>query len=354
MWGGLQSRRNKTIATGYLESVKNLQKSCSHRRLGLIPDGVVTCGVEVSPSVAAIAEHFNLPGVPIEVAEVTTNKEKRSRKLRASGVLIPKFEALHRKVLPNLSFPFVVKPSDSSGSRGVRQVRTLEDFDEAYTEAKDLSTDGVVICEELLAGVEVSIEGFVDQGVLTVTGVAERHFLAHEDSFPYFLEWGGTMPPYFSKDLIQKCCNAFKEGVDALGIKNGPTKGDLLISAENDVYILEITSRTSPGFAADMQPLQSGVEPLKALLMWAVGNEFKPYLTPKFSRGVAHRYLLHTPGTVTRLSGLGYLTEQPGVERVLQLKDVQIGDRLGEVSYMNRISRNYGSRQSIYRPHTLS
>ena len=118
-----------------------------------------------------------------------------------------------------------------------------------------------------------------------ITGIAERHFLDINETFPEFIEYGGTMPPTFSESLIEECKKVFTSAIKALNINCGPSKGDLIIK-DGKVYVLEITSRTSPGFASEMQPLNSGIEPLRVLIQWATGNFVSAKnLLPKFNRG---------------------------------------------------------------------
>ena len=84
--------------------------------------------------------------------------------------------------MPNLKFPFVIKPSDSSGSRGVRQVQNEEEFSVAFEIASSISSDGEVIAESFETGIEISIEGFIINKKMVVTGIAERKFAPIEDS----------------------------------------------------------------------------------------------------------------------------------------------------------------------------
>ena len=127
--------------------------------------GVITYGVDISPVVSKIAREFNLTGIPVVVAHNTTNKCARSRELSLNGIPIPAFEVIKGfSNSPPFDFPFVIKSSDNSGSRGVRMVRSLDEWLPSYNEALNNSGDGLVIAEELLIGTEISIEGFVVDG----------------------------------------------------------------------------------------------------------------------------------------------------------------------------------------------
>lgn len=299
--------------------------------------GVITCGVEVSPQVSKIADYFGLIGIPANVAHNTTHKGARLRKLKEANVPVPEFEILSKPNLPNLPFPFVIKPSDSSGSRGVCQVKDEHEFLSAFYEAISISSDEEIIAESFESGTEISIEGFVLDEEMIVTGIAERHFYPPEETYPEFLEYGGTMPPSFSKQYIEEAKKVFANATAALGIKEGPSKGDLILTQEG-VKVLEITSRTSPGFAAEMQPLASGTSVLEALILWATGSPVpREVLEPKWNKAVAHRYYQHKPGKVLNISGLDELAEKPGVEYIMHLNQVKKGDVLDVMNYMNRI-----------------
>ena len=299
--------------------------------------GVITCGVEVSPQVSKISEHFGLIGIPAKVAHNTTHKGLRLEKLREGNIPIPKFERLIEAKLPNLPFPFVIKPSDSSGSRGVRQVKDEHEFLLAFHEAISISSDNEVIAESFESGTEISIEGFVLDEEMIVTGIAERHFYSPKETYPEFLEYGGTMPPSFSQQYIEEARKVFADATRALGIKEGPSKGDLILTEEG-IKVLEITSRTSPGFAAEMQPLASGTMVLEALILWATGSTVpRKILEPKWNKAVAHRYYRHKAGKVLNVYGLNELAQKPGVEYIMQLNQVNKGDVLDTMNYMNRI-----------------
>ncbi len=321
-----------------LASVKDANECINKlEAMNLKFSGVITCGVEVSPQVSKIASYFGLKGIPEEVALKTTHKGLRSTCLEQANIPIPKFFRLNEPILPDIEFPFVIKPSDSSGSRGVRLVKSEEEFLSAFKNAASISSDGEVIAEFFEVGTEINIEGFIIDEKMTVTGIAERHFYPIEETYPEFLEYGGTIPPSFSEDYIEEAKKVFLNATQALGIKEGPCKGDLILTSEG-VKVLEITSRSSPAFAAESQPLASGVSVLEALILWAinvpVSNEL---LQPKWNKAIAHRYFKHDAGKVLSINGLEKLKEQPGVKFVLVLNKVKVGDVLEPVNYMNRL-----------------
>ena len=168
-----------------IASVKN-EKECieSLYKSGLKFSGVMTYGVEVSPIVASIAQEFNLISVSPEVALKTTNKYFRSSCLQKANIPIPNFELLRNKNDLSMNPPFIIKPTDNSGARGVQLVKTIQEFDTAFEEALSFSGDGNVIVEDYLIGDELSIEGFVVNGNVYTNVVTDRNFVRDGSTYP--------------------------------------------------------------------------------------------------------------------------------------------------------------------------
>ena len=77
---------------------------------------------------------------------------------------------------------------------------------------------------------------------------------------------------------------------------------------------------------------------LEALILWATGSTVpRKILEPKWNKAVAHRYYRHKAGKVLNVYGLNELAQKPGVEYIMQLNQVNKGDVLDTMNYMNRI-----------------
>ena len=127
-------------------------------------DGVMTLATDMPMrTVAAIAEARGLPGVSAETALKATDKSVMREALRAASVPIPVFYRAENRgaffsAAGRMSGPFMVKPADSSGSRGITRVADKACAEEAYEYARKYSRNGVVLVEECMVGPEVSVE----------------------------------------------------------------------------------------------------------------------------------------------------------------------------------------------------
>ena len=88
-------------------------------------DGIMTLATDMPMrSVAAVAKEMNLVGIDADTALKATNKAEMRKALQEGGVPIPKFykvgnEEEYMEAVKNFTIPFIVKPADSSGSRGI-------------------------------------------------------------------------------------------------------------------------------------------------------------------------------------------------------------------------------------------
>src|SRR5688500_5461390 len=95
-------------------------------------DGIATFASDVAvPTVGYVNDRLGLPGISGSAATVMTMKHHFRAFLKSAGLDHPNFfigscfEELEEG-LKTLTFPVIVKPVDTSGSRGVTRVEALE------------------------------------------------------------------------------------------------------------------------------------------------------------------------------------------------------------------------------------
>ncbi len=105
--------------------------------------------------------------------------------------------------------------------------------------------------------------------------------------------------------------------VRALGIDWGPVKGDILID-ESGPRILEMAARLSGDyFCNETDPLHNGVNLVAAVMSLALGETVElQSLQPKFSCGVALRYIWPKPGRITAIHGVDEVRSMRGIHFV--------------------------------------
>jgi isopentenyl diphosphate isomerase/L-lactate dehydrogenase-like FMN-dependent dehydrogenase/biotin carboxylase len=278
--------------------------------------GVITVGTDASLTVAAVQHALDLPGNRIDVAEDTTNKIKMRIRLREQSIPEPEFHACWTyndvlKASEQLGFPFVIKPADNMGARGVIKVEKPEVIRFAYERAKNASPRGEIIAEGFMDGPELSIDALVWEEEIYITGVADRII----EFPPYFVETGHIMPTNLPADLVQDGIDVFKRGIGALGIETGAAKGDIKLTAKG-AMVGEIASRLSGGFmSAYTYPYSTGVNLIRAALHIALG-EPPGDLSEKYSRVAVERAIIPGSGTVRDIQGIDQALSIEGVKNV--------------------------------------
>jgi biotin carboxylase len=290
-------------------------------RFGL--DGVFTAGTDFSTTVAWVADSLRLPGIPYSVALNATDKARMRARFRARGVPCPRFFTLGQgqplERPEDFPFPLVVKPVDNMGARGVRRVDDEREFVLGVQTALTQSRSGTVIIEQYMDGPELSLDAVVYRGQATVCGVADRHIFFP----PYFVEMGHTMPSELDPGALAEAERVFKDGIRALGIRNGAAKGDIKLTHDGPT-IGEIAARLSGGYMSGWTfPLASGVEVTEAALNIAVGLP-PGDLQPRYAAFSAERAFVSIPGRVLAVEGLPEVRQFEGVEELFLR--VRVGD----------------------------
>lgn len=221
--------------------------------------------------------------------------------------------------------PIVLKPVDSRGARGVLKIDSDKNLNSLYLISKSYSPKGIVIVEEYLSGPQLSTESLiVDERVFTV-GFSDRNYEFLEKFSPYIIENGGDLPsllPKFDQDQIKE---TVEKTANALGIKNGVIKGDMVLS-NGKPYIIEVAARLSGGYFCSHEiPLNTGVDFVGNAIKLALGitidiNE----LTPKTNNAVSQRYIFPIPGKVIKIKIPDWVKEDKRVS-MCEIR-VKVGD----------------------------
>ena len=282
--------------------------------------GIFAHAVEIPHIVAEVASRLGLPGIPPSVARRATNKIERLTHLSENGIPCAAFEIVNNKYeleekAARIKFPFVLKPVDNAGARGVQLVEDAENLQSAYKEAIKFSKKEQVLLEEVLSGPEVSTESVVYKGRIHTFALADRNY-ANSDKFkPYFIEDGINFPSALSPEMVQDIYQLVERTIKVLGIEFGAAKGDVIID-KGIPKIIEMAARTSGGwFGAGSIPAATGCNMLKPLLQMSVGDEPDlEALKPTRQHGCAQRYIIPTEeGVVTEINGCDDAIKVPGV-----------------------------------------
>lgn len=238
------------------------------------PDGVTSIASDLAvPTVSYVAQELGLIGNPFKFAAQTTNKYLMRRLLCASGLPCPRFWLVDSReaetdCLADLRFPLIVKPTDRSGSRGVKKIENELQLQLAINRSRNESFEKRALIEEFIVGREVSVEMISWQG--------QHHFLAITDKVttgePFFVETEHHQPARISKSVSDKIIETVRQALTCLGIENGASHTEILITPEGRPFIVEIGARMGGDcIGSHLVELSTGYDYLRGVIEVALG-----------------------------------------------------------------------------------
>lgn len=283
------------ISTTNKEEVLNLAK-----RLKI--DGILAYASDpAAPTASFVAQHLGLNGLHYKSVEILTNKALFREFLHKNGFHAPKGisfcdlqDGLEK--MQDLTFPLILKPVDSSGSKGVYKINCKDDLKKYFSKAMQYSLSKKVILEEWINydGFQIAGDGFSIDGKLIFCGFANEHFNTKSkspfvpicESFPYI---GDEKTKNMLRDEIQKVLNL-------LDLKTGSYNFDIRIK-DNKVYFLEIGPRNGGNLIPQTIHLAYGVDLVDAQIRAALGmdlQKLKDEIKNSTLNGYFACYVLHS------------------------------------------------------------
>jgi biotin carboxylase len=194
-------------------------------------DGVL-CAADAALTAATVAARLRLPGQPLHVAELVSDRLMTRRAFASAGVPTPWHmeistpQALQRVMIAK-GCDLVVKPIENRGPLGVTRLTQAGDFAQAFEQARSHSPSERVMVEQVLEGPHVAVAAIMRGG--QATGAAE-----------------GAMT-----ELVGRAAAA-------LGISDGPVVGET-VTHQGVIYVTEISARLgNSALAADAMRLALG------------------------------------------------------------------------------------------------
>jgi biotin carboxylase len=285
------------------------------KKLKLNFQGTVSFCSEAGMTLAArIREEFSLPGPGLELTKRLLDKGVQRTLWSEKLVPGPEWKIFSdvksaTEYLLNIPLPRIIKPTDSSGSRGVTKIEQDADVASAVSKAFQFSRSGKVIVESFMAGIEFTVEVFVVAGEVNVLAVTEkkkvegtRGTVARELATP-------ERPSEVIEKISQTVINAF----EALGYKEGPGHAEVILCEDDFVGMVEVAGRGG-GFMVfnNFVPAVSGVNIAKLTAMQSVGLPIEKFVIEK--NAAVLRFFPSRPGILRSISGFSEANEIVGVE----------------------------------------
>ena len=242
-------------------------------------DGIVAYASDpAAPTAAYVSEALGLAGIPYDMALNFCEKHKFRTFLEQNGFNVPGSVELDAdapfdaSLVEGLTLPIIVKPTDSSGSKGVTVVRDLADLPAAFKDARERSRNRVLVAEEFIERAHphvIEAELTVSDGEVSTWGLINS--IRDSASNP-LLPAAYSYPLELSQDQIDLVYDQVSKLVHASGMTYGSFNIEMIITEDGRLYFLDAGPRNGGNMLPDFISMIADGDVVAATLQAAMGE----------------------------------------------------------------------------------
>lgn len=229
----------------------------------------------------------------------------------------------------HIKYPVLVKPVDSSGSRGISICHNQQELKQAVEIGRKASQTGKVLIERYMDGREVTVFWTFQGGNYYLSALGNRHVKHNQGMDVIPLPVGYTFPsvflPKYRAEVEDNCKKMFKY----LGIKDGMMF--MQCKVENGTcYVYDLGYRLTGSLEYKILERVCGYNPLEMMIEHALtGRMGKDSIAdravPEFKTPAFNVSCLCSPGTIKDITGV------EKVKAMKEVEDVVIAHAPGEI-----------------------
>ncbi len=280
-------------------------------------DAVIGVDEETAVAAAAISARLGLRSNPPGAAVAAWHKGTLRRRLAEHGVPQPAFRVFSRdesaaSAAAAVRYPCVLKPTFLAGSRGVIRADGPEEFLAAWVriggilDLPDVARRGgklarEILVEEFVPGLEVSLEGLLDRGSLSVLALFDK---PDPLDGPFFEETIYVTP---SRRLAGRSRAAIRdlvaEGARALELSEGPVHAEVRWGPTGP-RLIEIAARSIGGLCSRTLRFGTGMSLEEIILRSALRLPVETLEREKGAAAVVMMIPIPKAGVLESVAGL--------------------------------------------------
>ena len=242
-------------------------------------DGVISNSEAAMLVVAYVSEKLGLPGNSIRGIEQLVSKAEFRKLQKACGIYSPNnfecssWEELVQRI-GSLRFPVIIKPSESSGTRGTTRIDDEGDVTalrHAFTECMHYSVNNMVSAEEF---VEMPTLRVIDGDVFVCGGefLWSGFFTCFRSKHAPMLPMMESFPILIGDEDFLIVKNQLKRLFSRAGIKHGQYNVEMYFTSQKELFIIEINARQGGNNIPHLIELHSSMDFDRLLVTTAVGD----------------------------------------------------------------------------------
>lgn len=252
-------------------------------------DGIMSFGVDPGVIAASYVQNeMELPSFgPFESIQILQNKDKFRAFLSHHNFNVPwafGFSSVEEafESREKFSYPLIVKPTDSAGSKGVTRVDKVEHLRGALQYALEHSIKGNIIVEEFIEkkGCSSDSDSFCVDGKLAFVSFSAQRF--DEKAAGVYTPAAYSWPSTMNRQEEQELTSEIQRLISLLGMKTCIYNIETRVAQNGKPYIMELTPRGGGNRLSEMLRYATGVDLITASVNAAMGEPImgvsqKPY-----------------------------------------------------------------------------
>jgi biotin carboxylase len=242
---------------------------------------------------AYVSEKLGLIGGAYEPVRTLSDKKRFRNFLKNNNYNVPWFISSSRcnsLIKGYNGEKAILKPVDSSGSKGVFLINDYHEINKVFEECKSFSRTGRVILEKYIErkGPQIHGEGFVVNGELLFILLGDQVFSPVSPLVPY----STIVPSIYHSDIMDKLIKIVDVIVKNIGFKTGGINVEIIRDKNDKIYVLEIGARNGGNYMPQLMFYASDINLAKINVDALLNKNFqiKKYAEPKkyFAQVILH------------------------------------------------------------------
>lgn len=265
-------------------------------------DGVVAYASDpAAPTAAYVCEKLGLPTSPYKSVEILSKKHLFRQYLTEHGFNVPKAKSYTsyeeaEKDIDSFHLPVMVKPVDSSGSKGINKLTDKSQLKAYFDDALSYSRDKIVLVEEFIvkAGPQISGDAFSVDGNLVFHCLGNEFYSTKVSKD--FAPLGECWPTIMPMEVIDNLEKDLQRLITSLGMKSNAYNVEAIYGKDGKVYILELGARSGGSLIPQVTALATGVDMVPFVIKAALGEDCSD-LKMAPVKGFWSNYMAHSNST---------------------------------------------------------
>lgn len=293
-------------------------------------DGVVAYASDpAAPTAAYVCEKLGLPTSPYKSVEILSKKHLFRKYLADHGFNVPKARSYVKyedalAEIDSFHLPVMVKPVDSSGSKGINKLTDKSQLKAFVEDALSYSRDKVFLIEEFIVkkGPQISGDAFSVDGKLVFHCLGNEFYSTKVDKD--FAPLGECWPTVMPKEVIVTLEADLQRLITSLGMRSNAYNVEAIYGEDGKVYILELGARSGGSLIPQVTALATGVDMVPYVIKAALGEDCSD-LKMAPVKGFWSNYMAHANKT-GNYAGIEYDENFKKNHLVDYVTDTKIGD----------------------------